>query len=332
MLRATYLFVFGVIITFASLAFAQETSIDNALRISRQTGKPIFAIASRKVCAPCQLLKSRVANLFRNSPKSDQVVYLRVDLDEQAWTQWSSKFPHQGRMLPIVYLIRADERQMYGQSNTLPGDQLEKFIKQGVAHCGTSYDVQEIKQLEEANQSLKNALNANDVGSAIKLVQTLKPFGNPGNLNSFAVAAVENNRLVQDVAKKSKPFVQERLQSINEQLKGTRSEQFAAIYEFVTLEDSFGEMADHKDALSQVAVQLAIQKEKRELWGFAKRIHDANQHLLAAKSQSEKEDFIKKLTEIESGNAPEVVKLAARQAKAGDQISVAQLQVESISK
>ena len=54
MLRATYLFLIGVIVTFASLAFAQETDIDRAMEISRQTGKPIFAIASRKICPPCQ--------------------------------------------------------------------------------------------------------------------------------------------------------------------------------------------------------------------------------------------------------------------------------------
>ncbi len=97
----------------------------------------------------------------------------------------------------------------------------------------------------------------------------------------------------------------------------------------MTLEELFGKLADHKDALSQVAVQLAIDKQRRELWGLAKKIHGSSLDLQSAATQEMKQDAIKTLSEIEAGNAPEVVKVAARQAKSGNQGSVAQLQTSN---
>lgn len=332
MLRATYLFLIGVILTMATLAFGQETSVENALRVSRKTGKPIFAIASRKVCGPCQLLKSRVANVFKNKTVADQVVYLKVDLDDESWNTWSRKFPHQGRMLPIVYLIRADERQMYGQSNTLPGDQLQKFIDQGVAHCGQSLDDSEIQQLEKANQSIEAAIDANEMEVAVEWVKSISNLGSPGQLNCFAAAAIRNNELSVKVAEKSTEYVQQKLVDIEQNLAGNANEKFQAVYRFVAMEKTFGKFENLADHFSKVAVKLAVNKELRQLWSLSRSVHDANETLSSKQSHKAKSQALASLTEIENSDAPQIAKLAAAEVKRRNEAVVASVIKQSQAK
>lgn len=281
MLRATYLFVFGIVITFATLAFSQETSIDNALAVSQRTGKPVFAIASRRVCPPCNLLKSRVSTFLKTSPHASKVVYLRVDIDGPAWGEWSRRFPHQGRMLPLVYLIRADQTQLYAKSNTLPGEQLEKFIVQGAAHAGQSFSDQEIRKIEASNKAIRTALKSNQIQLAHRELLTTSVSGKPGTIESFAKAAQEHNVLIKEVAAQSVPYVTDRLEIILGQLKADTDQRFAAVSEFVKLESMFNNNESVGKLFSPVAVQLAINEDLRGMWKEARILNEAKSELAA---------------------------------------------------
>lgn len=331
MLRAICLFVVGVVLTFASLAFGQETSIENALRISRRTGKPVFAIASRKVCQPCQILKSRVSALFRNRKIADQVVYLRVDLDSEDWPVWSRKFTYQGRMLPLVFLIRADEQQVYGESNTLPGDQLEKFIQQGVDYCGKSFSDTEVVRLEKANQSIQAALQANELDVAVQWVNTVSELGTPGKLNSYAEPALTNDKLVAQVASRSAAHVKSELGEISEGLTKDAAGQFESIYRFVKLEKSFGNFQNLADDFSAVAVKLAVNKDLRSLWSAARKICEANEMLQRATSE-ETDKGLRLLAEVEQENQAEVVTLAVKDIRRRAEAVVASREGQRTSK
>ncbi|MEE2639460.1 MAG: thioredoxin family protein [Planctomycetota bacterium] len=329
MLRATYLFLIGVIVTFASLAFAQETDIDRAMEMSRKTGKPIFAIASRKICPPCQKLKSRVSQLLDRSPVRDDIVYLRIDLDEPSWREWSKRFPHQGRMLPIVYMIRADERQLYGRSNTLPGEQLHKFLVQGVAHSGESYSLEEIKNLETANRSIETAIAEGNWELAISSLRSTTNLGKPGQLDSHASAAVRNNQLAKLIGQKSNAYLQSRLASITRELEGDEASQFKAVSQFVLLEQTFGQLEDTADHISRVAVKLAIRKDLRTLWSHARQLQDASDRLVNASDREGIEKAIQTLDTLEASDVPEIVKTASRKVRSRNRAIVASLRVPS---
>ncbi|MEC9094497.1 MAG: hypothetical protein VX438_17445 [Planctomycetota bacterium] len=313
MLRASFLvFVLvGCLLKPADLSYGQLISIDQALKVSRQTGKPIFAIASRKVCPPCKVLKSRVAELFERTDRDDQVVYLRIDLDGDSWKRWSQQFPHKGRMLPVVYLIRPDGQQLYGQSNTLPGKQLSQFIDQGVAYCGRSYTALESQRLAFINQSLEAALKVNEFEAALKWTQSVRPFGKPGQLNSFATEAIRNNQLVKEVELKSRSFVQSRIGDIQASLQGDSGSQFKAVSQFVTLERALGEFEGRANDLSKVAVKLAIKPGLRKLWGIVRELQEAQEVLSTSQSKSEKLEAIGRLQKLEHREIPANVKMVA---------------------
>ncbi len=332
MLRATYLFVFGLVVTFATLACCQETSIDNALRISQRTGKPIFAIASRKNCPPCRALKARVEHPLRSSPHANQVVYLRVDLDGPQWRSWSQQFPHQGTMLPLVYLVRADKTKVYGQSNTLPGEQLEKFLTQGIAHCGKSFTEPDIQKIEKANASVRQALDNNQVEVAIQWLNTNSILTSTQSTKSYAAAAIEAKRLRNVVSAKSETFVAQQIDAIAKELDENQTDPFHAINNFVSLERNFGNNKQAANHFSKIAVKLAINPKLRELWSDATKVYDANQALVASNSVEQKKTAIQILNSLSQSESAPSIKQAALDVIRRNAATVARLETTSTTK
>jgi hypothetical protein len=332
MLRATYLFVFGLVVTFATLACCQETSVDNALRISQRTGKPVFAIASRKNCPPCRALKARVEQHLKSSPHANQVVYLRVDLDGPQWRSWSRQFPHQGTMLPLVYLIRADKTKVYGQSNTLPGEQLEKFLTQGIAHCGKSFTESDIKKIEVANASVKQAIDNNKVDVAIQWLNTNSIFTSTQSSESYAAAAIESKRLQKLVSEKSETFVAKHVDAIAKELDENQKDPFPAIYKFVSLERNFANNKQAAKHFSTIAVKLATNTNLRNIWSDATKVFDANQTLVASKSVEQKKTAIQILNSLSRSDSAQSIQQAALNVIRRNAATVARLETTSSTK
>ena len=328
MLRATYLFVFGLVVTFATLACCQETSVDQAMRISQRTGKPIFAIASRKSCGPCQILKARVTQHFQSSHLAEKVVYLNIDLDGPQWNTWSQEFPHQGSMLPLVYLVRADRTKVYGRSNTLPGDQLDRFLAQGVAHCGQSFEESQIVAIESRNSMVKKAIKNNQFEDAINWLNTNSSVEG----DSYAAAVLESKRLRKQVSDKSEFFVAEKVEAITNALDHNDPEQFRTVYQFVSLEKNFGQSKKAVKHLSRVAVKLAVDQELRQLWSNATQVYEANQTLLASNSDADKQDAIQRLATLYETASDRQTQLAALHVIRRNAATVANLKSVSTTK
>lgn len=332
MLRATYLFVFGLVVTFATLACCQETSIDHAMQISQRTGKPIFAIASRKSCGPCQILKSRIAQHLQSSQVANKVVYLNVDLDGPHWNTWSQQFPHQGSMLPVVYLVRADRTKVYGQSNTLQGDQLEKFLTQGVAHCGKSFDESQIATIENSNSMVKQAIKNNQFENAVQWLNGNALLASTQSSNSYAAAVIESKQLRMTVAAKSEAFVSEKIEAISKSLTQKNPDRFRTVYQFVSLEKNFGQGKKAVAHLSKVAVKLAVDQELRQLWSNATQVYEANQTLVASTSVEEKKNAIQILNTLNETASDRQTQLAALHVMRRNAAIVAKLETVSTTK
>ena len=232
-------------------------------------------------------------------------------------------------MLPIVYMIRADERQLYGRSNTLPGEQLQKFLEQGVAHSGESYSLEEIKNLEAANRSIETAIADGNWERAVSSLRSTANLGKPGQLDSHATAAIRNNQLAKLIGQKSNAYLQSRLASITRELEGDQASQFKAVSQFVLLEKTFGQLEDAADHISRVAVKLAIRKDLRTLWSHARQLQDVSDRLVNASDREGIEKAIQTLDTLEASDVPEIVKTASRKVRSRNRAIVASLRVPS---
>ena len=100
-------------------------------------------------------------------------VPLKVETNGAEWGKWSRQYRAEGRGIPIIYVIRADGKQLFGRSGSLPGMELPVMIQQVLAQAGTIYSDQQLgllgSTLEKAKQSFDNGDNAAAVQEFSKL-------------------------------------------------------------------------------------------------------------------------------------------------------------------
>ncbi|MDG2468116.1 MAG: hypothetical protein P8M80_02455 [Pirellulaceae bacterium] len=313
----------GLSLLFCSLVVAEETSIDEALRISNRTGKPIFAIASRKTCQPCQVLKSRVAGLMKDPRIGENVVYLRIDLDHPSWKKWNRKFSYQGRMLPIVYLIRADQKQLYGKSNNLPGAQLKKFISQGIAHSGRSFNERELRHLESANQATETALEENKILQALHQLRSASTIYSQQPQVSYANCAQQTSRLTEMVISRSGSYLNAELQKVTEGLKKNQPYQYQAISRLVRLENSFNGLGELSKKLANMAQVIAANPEMNSLLSSARTIDRANSILNSPVTPAQKNLAMASIVDLQNRTSFESVRTAAKEVIKRNQATLA---------
>ncbi len=129
-----------------------------------------------------------------------QFVPLKVDTDGgESWQKWASKYKHEGNGIPIIFIIRADGQMMYGKSGGMGADALRTFMAQQLAQAGRVLTDVEARLLDDAVQTAQKALDEDDTGAAVKALASLRKVGPPGQLGSYAKAALEADKLVEKV-------------------------------------------------------------------------------------------------------------------------------------
>lgn len=126
---------------------------------------------------------------------------LKVETSGEQWSKWASKYPPEGRSIPIVYVIRADGEKLYGKSGALPGEQLPQMLTVAVQQSGRSFNNLEFPLLATSVDKAKRALEANDKAAAIRALAGLRKLGKLGEIStaSHSVVAKEADRLVNEI-------------------------------------------------------------------------------------------------------------------------------------
>ena len=67
-------------------------------------------------------------------------VPLKIETNGAEWAKWSRQYRAEGRGIPIIYVIRADGKQLFSRSGSLPGMELPVMLQQAIAQAGTIYN------------------------------------------------------------------------------------------------------------------------------------------------------------------------------------------------
>lgn len=242
-------------------ARAALLTIDEAVALSQQTGRPIFAVAGSKTCAPCQALIERLNTDLTIRPLAVQFVPLKVDTDGgEAWQKWASQYKHEGNGIPIIFIIRADGKMLYGKSGGMGSDALRQFMAQHLAQAGRVFNEEEARLLAEALEKAKKAVEEEKTAEALKAVFAMKKLGPPGNLGSFAKAALEADELVKKLLEGAKAKIGEAQQQVT---GGNAS--FDAVLALVETKRLFGTFPELRTELAAATKDLNKDETAREL-------------------------------------------------------------------
>ncbi|MBN2474295.1 MAG: hypothetical protein JXB62_06790 [Pirellulales bacterium] len=192
-------------------------------------------------------------------PLVAQFVPLKVETKGDQWARWASKYPPQGNGIPILYIIRADGQQMYGQSGPVPDGELSPFLLRHLSQAGRVLTDQESAALGEAVEAAQKAMEQGDAFAAVRSVNTVKKIGPLGNLGSFAKAAVEADQLVQELTEQGKT----RIEQARQKLAG--DDQFQGVLQLVEAKRVYASLPELTRDLTTAIRDLSKDATLREL-------------------------------------------------------------------
>lgn len=129
------------------------------------------------------------------APLVAQFVPLKIDTEGDDWGAWSRKHRHEGRGIPILYVVRANGELAYAKSGSKPGDELPQFLAEHLATAGAIFSDAQLMLIKTAVAESNKALESGDEWTAVKRLEPLRKIGQPGKLGSYARAAMEADAL-----------------------------------------------------------------------------------------------------------------------------------------
>jgi hypothetical protein len=241
------------------------SNLKDALDRSARTGRPLLAMAGSKTCGPCQELLKRLSTDASLAAFLAAYIPLKLDTDSPEWQTFSQRYQAPGNGIPILFVIRADGQQIYGQSGSHPGAQLPTVLQQGLSQCGTILTDQQVVQAEATLAKVNKLLTEERTDEAVAaLVPALGAYG-----GSYAMAAQQVVKLGEELTTRGQKVLAD-------------AEQKLAI-EDVALEGAIELVAANRTYVRLPEMNLALRDAMRKY-----RKEDATKELLRQAEQFDK--------------------------------------------
>lgn len=131
-------------------------------------------------------------------------VPLKIETNGAEWAKWSRQYRAEGNGIPIIYVIRADGKQLFGRSGSLPGMELPVLLQQAIAQAGTIYSDQQLELMGSTLEKAKQSFDNGDNGAAVQVFSKLRQFGPLGKLGSHAKVALDADKFAETLIEQGK--------------------------------------------------------------------------------------------------------------------------------
>ena len=183
---------------------------------------------------------------------------LKIDTEGESWAAWGSKYPHEGKGIPILYVVRANGQMAYGKSGSKEGDELPQFLAAHLTTAGVIFTEPQLGQIKSAVDDSNKALAAGDSWTVVKRLESLKKIGPPGKLGSYAAVALEADALYAKLVEEGMAA----LKTAQEQLAG--DDKFAGVLGIVSANRIYGKLPELRKELVSAERDLSKKAELKE--------------------------------------------------------------------
>ena len=215
---------------------------------------------------------------------------VKIVTNSKVWEKWATKYPPPpGRLsTPLLSIVRADGKVLDYHSGAPQGADLQRYLRRHLASAGRVLSVSQAELLARLVEQAKTQCESGDRRAAIKTLSPLRKLGPLGKLGSHAEPAVAADQLVN-----------EWLKEFNDSLADIESrkakEPFAALLDFVKLEETFRGFEPVKLTLAKTRKALRKEPEQRERLRAAEVIAKAQRRLEGGKSLGSSAGALRKL-------------------------------------
>ena len=203
-----------------------------------------------------------LANLDQE-PLAAQFVPVKIETgSNDQWRAWSRKYKHEGNGIPIVYVVRADGEQLYGQSG-MPSP-LPAFLTLHLRQAGRMLSPGDLSDLAEEAAAAQKLVEDGEIEEACARVSRYAGSG------SFAEAALTIDKLAVELAEQG----QQSLAAAAKQLEEPESA-FDGALEVARVERVYGDLKPVEQASRDLRAKYRQEREIRDLLEQAEWIDKA---------------------------------------------------------
>lgn len=205
-----------------------------------------------------------------------QFVPLKVNTEDESIGEWLSKYSHEGRSIPVLYVIRADGEQLYGKSGGKPGKELPKFLMGQLQQAGRMFSPRDLATLTDVVAKAKEAMQQDDIAVACIQVRRMAKLGKPGELGSYAQPAIEADALVKTLVEQGKAQL-----TVTQGQIEIESTRFNGLVALATAKRTYGLLPDLKKPYGTALRDIRKNRQTRDLFTQATAIDRV--HIILAK-------------------------------------------------
>lgn len=246
---------------------------DQAVALTRRTGRPLLAIGGTVNCVYCVKMAKQLETDESLVPAASKYVILKIDTSTPLWREWRDKYEIDGDGVPQVVILRADGKQIYGKSGA-PAD-LKGFLEQNLSDAGTVLSGEELadreKLLREAQKSLKKKDYAKATELGLECIQD----------DCFAAVVGEARKLLDNLDDRAVVALKEAEKKLS-----SRDRQLDGALALLEVEAAFSGHPSAQGRVTDAFSRHAEGEDKAPLFAQARLVREAQQ-LETAKKRSD---------------------------------------------
>lgn len=269
---------------------AGSPTIEEALELSQQTGKPLLAVAGRSTCGNTTAMEANLRNPLLAQSLSNYVT-VSIDVDKPEYNKWFEKHGQPEGTLPFVYVLRADGTKIstYSGYKSLP--ETQKFIATDALKAGRSLNKKETAQVEKALATAKQAEEKGDLAAALRAFSTVRKLGVMSDTKSYAKPVVDANQLVTAWTEKARTDLATATETLT-----SEAPTFDAALVYLQTKKTYAQLPGLKPDLATASKKIDQNKKLADLLKQAGAFHTAQ--LLPTATPASKKKAIEAYTKI----------------------------------
>lgn len=131
-----------------------------------------------------------------------QFVLLKVRTDDpQSWGTWTRKYKYEGRGLPLVFVVRADGKQLYGKAGAPRA--LPQFLAAALRSSGKILSRSQLLRMTKSLETVKSQIKEGKIEQAVTTISRSNAGG------SFAAPAVAMQKVAAELTAKGKKALED---------------------------------------------------------------------------------------------------------------------------
>ena len=159
----------------------------------------------------------------------------------------------------MIYVVRADGKELYADSGSLPGDRLHTVLKVTLAQSGRQFSDAEATLLVSSVKAAEEASAKSDTVAMGQALSALSKIGPAGKLNSFAESGIRADELYDEFAKSIGDEVEKAI-ALTEQA----GSEFQGVLKLVELESAVKNFPELRKVISPAIVKLRKDSKTRD--------------------------------------------------------------------